>query len=198
MSITKLNKALVIATAVAFGIGMGQTAFAQATPDTQQTPNTLQHPQSLQSNGMSSGKKGNDTQRSRVWQSMDANHDGSVSKAEYMDHCDKMFVKLDVDKNGMVSQSEWQTGMKMAGTSTEKAGVSHDEMDHAKVSGSKMTQGGTEGREMGQRWSAMDPGHKGSVSKPDFSAYCANTFKKLDTNRDGMLSEQEWGQGMHQ
>jgi Ca2+-binding EF-hand superfamily protein len=204
---TKLNKALVVAMALGCGMAMGQTAFAQSTaqstPNTQPTPNLL-HPQSLQSNGMSSGKAGNDTQRSRVWQSIDADHDGSVSRDEYMDHCNKMFVKLDADKNGMVSQSEWQTGMmKMPGSNTGNAGMNHAEMGQSGAGGdqkasSTMNHSGMEHRGMDHEWSAMDPDHKGSVSKPDFSAHCTKTFDKMDTNGDGKLSQQEWRQGMQQ
>ena len=207
---TKLNKALVVTLALGCGMAMGQPAFAQSTaqstPDTQPAQKIL-HPQSLQTNGMSSGKAGNDTQRSRVWQSVDADHDGSVSSDEYMDHCNKMFVRLDADKNGMVSQSEWQTGMtEMHGSNTgntgmKYGGMNHDDMGqsgagHDKKAGSKMSHGRMDHRGIDQQWSAMDPGHKGSVSKPDFSAYCTKTFHKMDTNSDGKLSQQEWRQGM--
>ena len=205
MLYTKLNKTLVAAIALGCGMAMGQAALAQATAqstsDTQPTSKIL-HPQSVQSNGMSSGKAGNDTQRSRVWKSMDADHDGSVSKDEYMDHCNKMFVKLDVDKNGMVSESEWQTGMmKMPRSNTGNTGMNHDEMGQSgagsdEKDGSKMNHGRTDHRGTDQQWSAMDPNHKGSVSKPDFSAYCTKTFDKMDTNSDGKLSQQEWRQGM--
>lgn len=207
MLYTKLNKALIVAMALGCGMAMGQTASAQSTaqstPNTQPTPNIL-HPQSLQSNGMSSGKAGNDTQRSRVWQSIDADHDGSASRDEYMDHCNKMFVKLDADKNGVVSQSEWQTGRTgMLHSDTGNAGMNHDEMGQSgggrdKTADSKMSHGGMDHRGMDQQWSAMDPDHEGSVSKPGFSAYCTKTFDKMDANSDGKLSQQEWRQSMPQ
>ncbi len=51
-------------------------------------------------------KKGDKSHHAKIWEKMDANNDGAVSKDEYNKSHADMFVKMDANKDGKVTKEE--------------------------------------------------------------------------------------------
>jgi Ca2+-binding EF-hand superfamily protein len=129
--------------------------------------------------------------RGEMFNKMDSNQDGSISKAEmqsFMDQApaktgdsisiDELFSKIDTDKNGLISKAESDTFDKQMEANRQA--------------------------EMKQRQDKMDTNQDGSISKAEMQAFMKQAssesdksidvdkmFSEMDTDGDGAISKAE-------
>lgn len=56
---------------------------------------------------MSHGDEG-DKHQKKMWNKLDTDGDGAISRQEYMDAMGKHFERADTDSDGKISKEEWQ------------------------------------------------------------------------------------------
>jgi hypothetical protein len=141
---------------------------------------------------------------------LDANGDGSVTKAEFdsardamrammkkrmAEHREKMFDKLDADKNGSLSKQEFDSPPKhdMAdkGDMPPPPGGPDGMRGHGgRMMKMRMMMHGGGG--MGDRWfDQADANHDAKLTLAEASSRPLAMFDKADTNHDGKLSDAE-------
>lgn len=99
----------------------------------------------------------------RMMTEMDADHDGFVSREEFLAahaRADRMFDRLDGNHDGAISRDEYMAGG-----------------------------GGGEGR--AERFRVLDANKDGRITREELDARRNARFDALDTDRDGKLSPQE-------
>ena len=105
----------------------------------------------------------------------DTDHDGKVTLAEFKamqaHRLDRLFARLDKNKDGKISQAEAQAGFFMGAAA------------RAAAQGSTAPRGGFLMR--------MDADHDGAVSRKEAEAQVERRFRAADTNNDGWLSRGE-------
>ena len=103
----------------------------------------------------------------------DKNSDGRISRDEAREGSDRMFNDIDTNKDGFISKEEMQAHHK----------VMHDEFREGMR------------EKMRDHWKSADKDGDGSLSRAEVeSAHMkrlSRDFDKLDTNKDGKLSEDE-------
>lgn len=103
----------------------------------------------------------------RMFDEMDANHDGVVTKKEFDAFHDKRFKELDANHDGKISREEMDAAhKKMAGQMRE----------HLK-----------------QRFDEADANHDGALSKDEAQKlpFVAQHFDEIDANHDGKVTFEE-------
>ena len=103
----------------------------------------------------------------------DKNGDGRISRDEAREGSDRMFNDIDTNKDGFISKEEMQAHHKMM----------HDEFREGMR------------EKMRDHWKSADKDGDGSLSRAEVEAAhmkrLSRDFDKLDTNKDGKLSEDE-------
>jgi hypothetical protein len=103
---------------------------------------------------------------------IDTDHDGTVSKKEWVAYQEKVFAALDKDKEGLVDEKEFLAPSKeMASFATGgyERGLQTKEMMHK-----------------------IDKDGDGKVSRDEFIAYQTEVFDMMDTGKKGILGPQEF------
>ena len=110
----------------------------------------------------------------------DKNSDGRISRDEAREGSDRMFNDIDTNKDGFISKEEMQTHHK----------IMHDEFREGMR------------EKMRDHWKSADKDGDGSLSRAEVEAAhmkrLSRDFDKLDTNKDGKLSEDEMKMTMRQ
>jgi hypothetical protein len=104
---------------------------------------------------------------------MDTNRDGRVSAAEHEAATQKMFRTMDGNGDGKVTAAEMDAA-------------------HKKVTGKNAAPGDMTGAE---KIKAIDIDGDGVLMAAEHVAGSKAMFEKMDTNRDGQLSKDEWTAG---
>ena len=103
----------------------------------------------------------------------DKNSDGRISRDEAREGTDRMFNDIDTNKDGFISKEEMQAHHKLM----------HDEFREGMR------------EKMRDHWKSADKDGDGSLSRAEVEAAhmkrLSRDFDKLDTNKDGKLSEDE-------
>jgi len=133
---------------------------------------------------------GDEVPESRMWQrlkQMDANGDGKVTKDEFRGP-GRMWERLDRDADGTVTRKEADTASKrMRDRGGERGGDRGGMNGRPGGRGGMGGMGGMAGRG-GLGFEKLDLDHNGEVSKREWAAF----LEKADENKDGILQKEEW------
>ncbi len=141
---------------------------------------------------------------------MDANGDGSVSKAEVTANADKRFAKMDADGNGKIDTSDRQAKLKARfaemdannnGAVTEAEFMaaaqakaefrkSRRSADVADGEGRGGKRANIRGDNVG-KWGRADTNNDKAISRDEYDAATLARFSSRDKNGDGALSSDE-------
>lgn len=151
----------------------------------------------------------------RFLEEFDADGNGSVTLAEIETHRNDMFVSVDADNSGSLSQEEFGLIREMRDAKRENARAEMQaenadkdggrgfgfkksfDRDNGKGHGRK--QRGMDGRQAGRHddgptLAKFDTDKNGSVSLAEFTANTPKMFKHLDRNNDGVINADDFGQ----
>jgi Ca2+-binding EF-hand superfamily protein len=107
----------------------------------------------------------------RMFDLMDANHDGVVSKKEFDEFHDKWFKEMDANHDGKITREEMEAvHQKMAGQMREQMR-----------------------EQFKKRFDEADANHDGSLSKEEAKKmpFVAEHFDEIDANHDGKVTMEE-------
>jgi hypothetical protein len=104
---------------------------------------------------------------------VDANRDGRVSAAEHAAAAKKMFRAMDANRDGKVTAAEMDAA-------------------YSKVTGNKADQSGMSGAD---KIRVVDRDGDGVLTASEHDAASKEMFRKMDADRDGYLSREEWTAG---
>lgn len=123
-------------------------------------------PQAMADDGMHHGDFA-----SSMFDQMDANHDGVVTKKEFDDFHDKKFKEMDANHDGKITREEM-------------------EAFHQKVSGQMREQ---MREQFKKRFEEADANHDGALSKEEAKKmpFVAEHFDEIDANHDGKVTMDE-------
>jgi len=144
----------------------------------------------------------------KMFDRMDANHDGKLDKADREAREVEHFRKLDTDGNGSISQSEFLAAHaggpgKPGGEPPAGAppmdhgpeGMKHDGMGHGGMGHGGMGHGGMGpgGHDMmaGMILRRADADHDGTVTRAEFVNAMLAHFDQVDANHDGKVTPEE-------
>lgn len=110
---------------------------------------------------------------SGMFNAMDMNGDGVVSKSEFEDFQSRQFDALDANKDGRLTLDEMNAGQKMA---TDNSATSH----------------------LDKVFNAADTNHDGGLDRKEAEAMpmLSMYFDEVDTNKDGKVTRQEYFEAM--
>ena|ERR1035437_6241235 len=129
----------------------------------------------------------------RWFERVDANHDGAITLDEFLNDAKIQFQRMDIDKNGyLVSEEVERFRMTYRDYPAEsKEETTSPPKSHGKERGSSRE------NSSGATGSVIDPVMSADINldyrvTPDeFLAYSQKTFKSLDTDHNGTLSQAE-------
>ena len=104
---------------------------------------------------------------------VDANRDGRISAAEHAAAAKKMFRAMDANRDGTVTAAEMDAA-------------------YGKVTGNKAEQSGMSGTD---KIKVVDRDGDGVLTASEHDAASKEVFRKMDADRDGYLSREEWTAG---
>jgi hypothetical protein len=106
----------------------------------------------------------------RMFQIIDADHDGVVTREEYMAYRGLVFARMDLDKDGTISHDEFMAEGRRYG---------------------RMPMAGGTMRE--QRFKALNKSGSGAISKAEWDVESGEVFALRDKNGDRRLTPDEFG-----
>jgi Ca2+-binding EF-hand superfamily protein len=159
-------------------------------------------------------KSSNTSSGAKLWLAkMDTDHDGTVSKQEFLAYMQAQFDAADPDHDGTLDANELQQlqktlGIAIKAPSTQSSVSTASAQQNTagltptaaqqKTSNNQSTTPASAQQKIssapsgGKLWLAkMDTDHDGSVSKQEFTAYMEAQFDKADPDHDGTLDVNE-------
>lgn len=103
----------------------------------------------------------------REWKRLDINKNGIITKREGQKMDPKSWVYADLNADGKISRREWDAVSPIAARQASR-------------------------RPNRNEWTALDLNDDGFVTRAEAAELDAQTFSRLDVDRDGRLSQQEW------
>lgn len=117
--------------------------------------------------------------------SLDKNHDGRVTKDEFLSGSKKRFAKADANRDGVISPQE---GKAAKATLKEKQA----KRDAKRLAEGKPVKRAKPGAKPAKPYlSTLDANKDGRVSQKEYLARREKQFSKMDANRDGSVSRDE-------
>lgn len=116
----------------------------------------------------------------------DVNGDGVLNEADKAARMGQRFDKMDADKNGSISRAEFTAAHSAMGGGHE--GMGHGKMggDH-KMGGRRMGGGGGAGMML----KMADANNDGAVSRDEATSAALTHFDRMDANKDGSVTRAE-------
>ena len=125
-----------------------------------------------------------------LFDQIDANHDGVITRAEVKAAHDAMFNAIDTNHDGYLTREE------MAAHRKAQMDKMQQRMAASQASMFQAIDKNKDGVITLDEWNAFTPPNRPDMSKrPDFKQRHADFFKKLDTNNDGKLTMAEFAAG---
>ncbi|CAM3977674.1 EF-hand domain-containing protein [Novosphingobium lubricantis] len=129
----------------------------------------------------------------RMWERLDVNKDGKLDQADRTARMEQRFKSIDTDGNGAISRDEFmahhaQMGDRKHG-GARMAGGDDAMGDHGK--GHKRGRWGKGGMAGGHMLAMADTNKDGAVSRAEFDAMAKAHFDKADANKDGTVTPEE-------
>ncbi len=117
---------------------------------------------------------------------IDADGDGKVSAAEFVDGHVEMLKKADVDGDGAVTMEEISSAAKQMRGHFGRRGMGPGGKGHGRGG-----HHGMRGERGGERFAQLDADKDGKVTKAEAEAAQAARFAEIDTNKNGVLETAE-------
>ncbi|SNR76812.1 EF hand [Humidesulfovibrio mexicanus] len=131
------------------------------------------------------GKSAARPEGKRPLRSVDRNHDGRVSREEYLAGSKKRFAKADANRDGVISAQE----ARAAKAKLEEKRAARDARRKAQ---GKAVKPQAKGKRPARPYlSALDKNKDGKVSQKEYLARREKQFVEKDLNRDGVISREE-------
>lgn len=125
------------------------------------------------------GKKG--PRHHGMFERMDVNKDGKITKDEARKMSEERFGKLDANKDGVITQDEAKAAHEKR---REERAKKHGGKDHPKHKG-----GHKHGP--GHLFAKLDVNKDGKITRAEAQKVADERFAKMDTNQDGAITKQE-------
>lgn len=124
-----------------------------------------------------------------VLQKLDKNHDGKVSKKEYMDAIAVAFDKLDKNRDGVLTKEEIQLNKKI---DAEKFMEEVDENRDGKIIKEEFEKAAK------RRFTAIDKNMSGDIDKEEWDSYYSGPLKKkkippFDKSKSNIANQRDLG-----
>jgi hypothetical protein len=181
---------------------------AQATP-TQATPTQASPTPAMPMHELTFSEV--KAQADRLWNRLDANHDGRIDRADRDARLLEHFAMADTNHDGVISKDEFLAAMRAREAKWKEHGrpaeMGHAEMGHAGMGHGEMEHGGPPppgaprdhppgGMGMGMGTSIIGPALRGArsdgvITRAAFDAALKTRFDAIDANHDGRLSHEE-------
>lgn len=116
----------------------------------------------------------------------DTNGDGVLNEADKAARMGQMFDRMDTDKNGSISRAEF-TAAHSASGGGEHAGMNHGKMGAA--GGQRMA--GRMGGGAGMMLKMADANNDGAVTRDEATTAALGHFDRMDANKDGRVTRAE-------
>jgi Ca2+-binding EF-hand superfamily protein len=118
-------------------------------------------------------------------QDLDADKNGSISKAEFEAGTLKRFTAGDADGNGNLTEAEFAAGAKLMAAERMK------QREDARKARAEQRHGERSERRMARMFDALDADNDGAVAQVELAEHAAERFDSLDANNDGVIQASE-------
>ncbi len=124
---------------------------------------------------------------------LDANNDGSITRAEVDAQAAERFAKIDANRDGFVTQAEMTTHhdamrAQMAAKMKERADKGGERAERRME---RMEKRGERMDKRGDHFAKRDANADGRISLPEFQAGGAKMLERFDTDKNGVVTKEE-------
>ena len=128
-----------------------------------------------------------------MFQRIDANKDGKITKAEAKNFADARFSKMDANKDGAITKAEAKKFHEERRAEHQKKRAEHqkkrgDKEGKKECDGKK---GMKHAKNGGRFFKKADSNNDGKVTRAEAASMEENRFARLDANKDGVITQAE-------